>query len=190
MFSSDQLDAIRHAQEILQQAGLQRTDILEVDSPVPIQTFPSLNYTSPHAVIFTPEELRQGKGRVTTRSQVQGLVDHPIGAVLEFPETGSDMGIAIGHRFRVSTPDFVNPKNNILYSLGGKRSIHRGVRCFLLLDKTTGDPVSRSFRQSLLIQDSCVQASFSIIATQCHWRIIHEDFGFLLRATRTRLFLC
>lgn len=143
MYTDEELDAIHCAQEVLRQAGLQLTDIFARNPSVNDSQTPLFDYIAPKARLFTEDELKSGVGRVTRQSHIDGIVDHPIGAVLEFPETGDRMGMAIGHRFKLDLKyphQIVNPKDNVQYSLGG---IHgqNDVKCLFLRDQRTGDGI-------------------------------------------------
>lgn len=145
MHTETQRNAISRAQEVLRQAGLQFTDILidhssTNNSSLPFK--PLLHYVTPRPILFTQDELEDGKGRITVKSGINAIVDHPPGAIVEFPETGDSMDMAIGHRFRICPEKFIHPKDNIQYSLGGTHGSHSDVRCFYLHDKDTSEAVA------------------------------------------------
>lgn len=146
MHTEEQLDAIRRAQDVLREAGLQPTDILASSFCKPFFPNDSIIYTPSKAILFTQNELQNHEGRLTRQSYIHAIVDHPLNAILEFPESGHEMDLAVGHRFRINPKEaenrktFVSPQSNIQYSMFGI-SIHRDVRCLLLKDQTTGEAV-------------------------------------------------
>lgn len=143
MYTDEQLQIISRAQEILQQAGLQPTDILGSKFSPEHDTLPFtclFEYIAPHPTSYTSEEIASKENCVTRQSNICSIVDHPVGALVEFPQSGDQMDMAIGHRFQINPPNFVSPKNNIQYALGSPSS-HSNVTCLLLHDKTAGEPI-------------------------------------------------
>ncbi|KAG1765741.1 hypothetical protein EV702DRAFT_919554, partial [Suillus placidus] len=69
---------------------------------------------------------------------VNAIVEHPCGAIVEYPETGSVMGQAVAHIFPISvncnTHEFDNPKASFQYSLGDGHGGRKNVLCHLLRD--------------------------------------------------------
>lgn len=141
MFTEEQLEAISRAHETLRQVGLGPTDLVGGILPFE-QDFLGciLDYISPKATLYTPEEVAEKKNQLTRQSKIAGIVDHPMGAIVEFPESGDQMDMAIAHRFQIDPEHFINPQHNIQYSLGNP-SLHSNVTCLLLHDQTTGAPV-------------------------------------------------
>ncbi|KAJ7163412.1 hypothetical protein C8R43DRAFT_821316, partial [Mycena crocata] len=74
---------------------------------------------------FTPEEILTGLDQIDQQTTVQRLVDHPIGAIVKYSETGTNSGIAITHRFSVDAEDPSHPKASFQYSLGGSEGGRR-----------------------------------------------------------------
>lgn len=102
------------------------------------------SYVAPKAVYFTENERLDGLHRATRVGYVSALLDHPEGAVVEYPESGKSYGEAIAHRFAISalTPvDFIHPRANIQYSLGGSHGGHKDRECYLIRDPETGKPM-------------------------------------------------
>lgn len=169
MYNEDQQAANCRGQDLFQQAKAHTTNIFTDHSPM----FPTplIPYISPKAVLFTQEELDGGKGHLTRKSYVNGIVDHPLGAIVEFPETGIRMNMAIGHRFEIRPERFVHPKDNIQYSLGGSHSIHYNVKCLHLRDKDTGEAVSCKQRKL-----NCMfQLNYDLYTYLGLYRLFHEE---------------
>jgi len=104
---------------------------------------PLLKYTSPLARFFTSEEILAGKSRLNQKAFVQASIEHPPNAIVEFPQTGSGQSMGIAHIFLVDldAASFHNPRDNIQYSLGEPQGYRHRVKCHLLRDPETGDPV-------------------------------------------------
>lgn len=132
---------------------------LLVDSPLDVSNSPTRNFTitdntlpslntpnfdtlsvSPPPIFFTEEDIFYGRNRLTAKSKVNGIVNHKWDAIIEFPLTGSQPGMAIAHYFPVNPGDYIHPKYNVQYSLGGSHGGHE-VLCHLLRNKETGEPV-------------------------------------------------
>src|SRR5882672_6906832 len=159
--SIEQLGALHQAREILYAAGLlQDVDlhtgsesalhqlqwILDMHlSPDPHPVIKASQYVAPLVTMYTPDEIAAGANHVTWKSYVHGLVEHPFGAIIEYPQTGSDMHEAISHRFCVKPAQdrdsISDPKDYIQYSLGAKKGCHKDVKCALLCDIETWEPV-------------------------------------------------
>ncbi|KAF8587966.1 hypothetical protein K439DRAFT_1280687, partial [Ramaria rubella] len=88
-------------------------------TPVSNPLIQNSQYTPSLAAPFTAKEISAGRNQMTQQGYVQGIIEHPAGAIIEFPQTGSKDGKAIAHRFSVDLKlVFINPKDNIQYSLG------------------------------------------------------------------------
>ncbi|KAG0704065.1 hypothetical protein DFH29DRAFT_997951 [Suillus ampliporus] len=129
-FSDSQHAAILAAQQILENVGLSPRD-LDSPSPSPAPTLLSTPlppppevlsscYQPPPARAFTADELSLKCDQVNRETCVQALVEHPLGAIVEYPETGACEDSSVAHIFNVNpNPDhFINPKLNFQYSLG------------------------------------------------------------------------
>lgn len=151
--SDAQLLAVLEAQKLLDSVGL------SVDSPCDdprfirvsetlLQSFPSLpsapiqcsQYDPPAARIFTASEILSGANKVTRQSSAVSLIDHPLGAMVEYPQTGSAFSEGVAHRFVVDPNTFTHPKDNIQYSKGDTHGAHRNFKCHLLRD-ASDEPV-------------------------------------------------
>lgn len=100
-----------------------------------------VHYISNPPVFFSQSELLAGKGRITLKSHVDGVVNHPLGAIIEYPASGTRDGVAIAHIFEIDPLNFINPKDNIQYSLGGQHSGQSQISCRLLHNKDLSSPV-------------------------------------------------
>ncbi|KAG1727710.1 hypothetical protein EDB19DRAFT_1857471 [Suillus lakei] len=151
-FSDSQHAAILAAQQILENVGLSPRD-LDSPSPSPAPTLPSTllppspevlssRYQPPPAQAFTADELSLKCDRVNRETCVQALIEHPLGAIVEYPETGACEDSSVAHIFNVNpNPDhFINPKLNFQYSLGDGHGGWKNVQCYLLKG-VTGKPV-------------------------------------------------
>ncbi|GJJ11594.1 hypothetical protein Clacol_005829 [Clathrus columnatus] len=161
MYTEEQVEAIHHAHDILQDTGPHPEAILDNNISSSCSSLLStafINYFSPSPTLFNLKE------QLNRLMYVHGIVDHPIGTIVEFPETGHQMDVGITHRFRVNSQNFVNPKDNIQYSLGPPHSIHYDVKCLLLSDKNTGELVL--CKQTKLSCHSIKKCSFNSIGGQ------------------------
>ncbi|KAF8975638.1 hypothetical protein BDQ17DRAFT_1267859 [Cyathus striatus] len=61
--------------------------------------------------------------KITSQLKVERLIDHPLGTILEYPDTASSHYGNVAHRFTVNPHSKYHPRGNIQYSLGG---IHGG----------------------------------------------------------------
>ncbi|KAF8480676.1 hypothetical protein JB92DRAFT_2837564 [Gautieria morchelliformis] len=80
--------------------------------------------------------------RITRKSTVKLVIDHPVHAILEYPQTGTHLGDAVTHWFPIDWSLFIHPKENIQYSLGDAHGSHRDVQCHLLTDDEGGSPMA------------------------------------------------
>ncbi|EJD34664.1 hypothetical protein AURDEDRAFT_176299 [Auricularia subglabra TFB-10046 SS5] len=97
------------------------------------------NYNPPRATRFTAEQLTTDPhaNKCTRELRCSAFVDHELGAVVEFPETGAAVGESVAHRFRVDPDAKYRPHHNFQYSLGSENSGSRGsskqVDCLLIV---------------------------------------------------------
>ncbi|KAJ7234827.1 hypothetical protein C8J57DRAFT_1531331 [Mycena rebaudengoi] len=153
--SSAQLSAVLEAKKILVDVDLTTTnlddsDFLEV-RPVVSQALSATSslsaiqgslYHSPPARAFTAEEIQHDFNCINRQTYVHALLEHPVGAIVEYPETGATAGVRIAHRFSVDPANFSHPKENFQYSLGDSRGGEPYVYCGLLLLGSNGSPTS------------------------------------------------
>lgn len=88
-------------------------------------------YNPPPARNFTAEELVAKKDRVTRKTRASAVVKHPLGSIVETPETGAETNKSVAHVFAVDPGNLVHPKLNFQYSLelGDSQGIRRNVGC-------------------------------------------------------------
>ncbi|KAJ7265241.1 hypothetical protein C8J57DRAFT_1069413, partial [Mycena rebaudengoi] len=96
---------------------------------------------------FTAEEIQRGFNRINRLTYIHALLEHPVGAIVEYPETGETAGVCIAHRFSVDPANLSHPKENFQYSLGDSRWGESDVYCGLLLLGSNGSPASCSHRK-------------------------------------------
>ena len=156
-FSHSQLDTLRAAQAVLAAAGLSPDALSRLSSPsssrsitphppslAPSQSPPDIapchppapavvaaQYEPPRASTFTDADIASGRDKVTREATADRIVEHPLGAIVEYPETGETLGLAIAHIFNVD-PDserFVHPRLNFQYLLGDGHGGRANVTC-------------------------------------------------------------
>jgi len=103
-----------------------------------------LEYNPPSATPFTPQEILDNKSRLTRQAYVHAVIEHPLGAVVQYPETGSEIGYGVAHIFPIDLEarSFINPRSNMQYSLGDPQGYHHNVKCHQLRNAETGEPMS------------------------------------------------
>ncbi|KZV83375.1 hypothetical protein EXIGLDRAFT_843006 [Exidia glandulosa HHB12029] len=94
-------------------------------------------YEPPPARRWTAHELARSKnvGKYTREKRCAAVIDHPLGAIVEYPETGSQLNEAVAHRFQVDPHSAYRPQHSFQYSLSD--SSHGGnpsVNCWLIRD--------------------------------------------------------
>ncbi|KAJ8475498.1 hypothetical protein ONZ45_g15590 [Pleurotus djamor] len=155
--SEAQRKALDDAQKILETVGLSATGLQVLDTATErsqprldmssdgnginlpqehVSLMPQLGYQAPMARLFSPAEKQDKKHHVNRQTKVTHIVDHPLEAVVEYPQTAGNSTDAIAHRYSVDGKPFVHPKGNIQYSLGDSHGGHDNVGCGLLLDGT------------------------------------------------------
>jgi hypothetical protein len=78
---------------------------------------PTYPYCPLAALLFTAEEIRQSLDCINRQTYVHALVEHRLGSIVEYPETGAGKGVVIVHRFSVDPSNFSHPKENFQYSI-------------------------------------------------------------------------
>ncbi|KAG1862305.1 hypothetical protein F4604DRAFT_1657854 [Suillus subluteus] len=102
------------------------------------------HYTPPPARPFTAEDHMQGRHRVTRKTSAHAIVEHPIGAIVEYPQTGRHANESIAHIFHIDPSTFTStlrPKSSFQYSLGDGHGGQIIGKCLMLRD-AGGQPVS------------------------------------------------
>ena len=77
--------------------------------------------------IFTEVEILQHRNQVNRQSYLDALVDHPLGLIVEYSDTGDTADVSVGHMFCVDSTDFHHPKLNIQYSLSDYHGMQQHV---------------------------------------------------------------
>ncbi|KAF9231054.1 hypothetical protein BU15DRAFT_29339, partial [Melanogaster broomeanus] len=95
-------------------------------------------YIPPPARPFTPDELTNHVHKINRNQSVDAIIEHPLGAIVEYPQTGVFPGQAIAHVFTIDPLSFENPKSNFQYSMGGNGG---RLSCCGLLRDDSGEPV-------------------------------------------------
>ncbi|KAF9232988.1 hypothetical protein BU15DRAFT_66970 [Melanogaster broomeanus] len=178
--SNPQLTALHNIQALIQSAGLSPHDLSHIalsPSPSPPApsidddqdrksapmvhslaecsqhpTFTALRYIPPQARFYSLCEIRQGLNRINRKTSASAVVEHPTGAIVEYPQTGAIPGQGIAHIFNVDPTTFspaYHPKASFQYSLGDGHGGHQSVQCLMLRDEQ-GWPV-----QCQVLKTSC-----------------------------------
>ncbi|KAG1841105.1 hypothetical protein DFJ58DRAFT_732557 [Suillus subalutaceus] len=102
------------------------------------------HYTPPPVRPFTAEDHMQGWHCVTHKTSAHAIVEHPIGAIVEYPQTGRHADESIAHIFHIDPSMFtstLHPKSSFQYSLGDGHGGQIIGKCLMLRD-AGGQPVS------------------------------------------------
>ncbi|KAG1825588.1 uncharacterized protein BJ212DRAFT_1474984 [Suillus subaureus] len=122
-----------------------------LSSPPSSSTSPCLTvlgacYNPPAAQPFIPDDWLHKCHHFTRKSTAHASIEHPLGAIVEYPQTGDAPDQSIAHIFNINPSTFhssQHPKANFQYSLG---DVHGGCdvsKCLMLRDGQ-GQPVSCS----------------------------------------------
>lgn len=149
----EQVGALQHARQILDDAGLltpppglndelslasQLREIFDAHlGSTPHPDVLKLHYVAPPATPFTPEEIAAGKTRLTRKAYVHTKVEHPVGAIIEYPQTGAIADEGVAHLCRVDQEYPGQPRANVQFSLGDVQGQSPDVVCHLLRDRQT-----------------------------------------------------
>jgi len=66
------------------------------------------HYTPPPAWPFTVEDHMKGQHHVTHKTSAHAIVEHPIGAIVEYPQTGCHANESITHIFHIEPSTFTS----------------------------------------------------------------------------------
>ncbi|KAG1887408.1 uncharacterized protein F5891DRAFT_967475 [Suillus fuscotomentosus] len=167
-----QRSAVQNAQALLESAGLSPRDLDSVSpspSPTPLSpvhiastplhlstvTAPAIQHACSHPTIstyyippparpFTDEDRVREFHRVTRRTSAHSLVEHPVGAIVEYPQTGQYANESVAHIFHIdptTSKSSLRPQSSFQYSLGDGHGGKTISRCLMLRD-AEGHPVS------------------------------------------------
>ncbi|KAG2110340.1 uncharacterized protein F5147DRAFT_772592 [Suillus discolor] len=101
-------------------------------------------YTPPPAQPFTVEDRLQGRHCVTRKTSAHAIIEHPIGATVEYPQTRRHADESIAHIFHINPSMFTSTlhlKSSFQYSLGDRHGGQIIGKCLMLHD-AGGQPVS------------------------------------------------
>lgn len=179
--SDTQLAAVLHAKKILTDAGLLHveaddttrnedlqnvsqviSELLEGLPGLPSPAVRSYRYVPAAASPFSAEEMNQNIHIINRQTRIHALVDHPIEAIVEYPETGALPGQGVAHRFAVDPDNVYHPKLNVQYSLGDIKGGQANVFCGALLQSNKPGASRVSCRKETI---SC---KLSLAFRQCH----------------------
>ena len=154
--TSPQRRAAAEALNLLRRANVEPESLLHFASEAPTNTTselalnedlepsPSIQKASciPSVATYYSEVERIALcNRVTRKSSVSAIVDHPEGAVVEYPEAGRRPGDSVAHRFTIDPSDYIHPRDNIQFSMGDKHGGRNDVLCLLLKNSITNEPI-------------------------------------------------
>ncbi|KIJ22472.1 hypothetical protein M422DRAFT_277086 [Sphaerobolus stellatus SS14] len=100
---------------------------------------------------FTPKEITEGQNEINQRIVAEGICEHLLGAIVEYLQT-SIKGIA--HQFHIDSKEFIHPKDNLQYSLGGVHGMRHNVQC-PMLPSSIDKPV-----HCKVLKTSCLSVKF------------------------------
>lgn len=147
-FSADQLAAIQDAETLLQNAGISVLSFIQFQThrhhvedhhDGPSDTVRHAQYVSPPATPFTAEDIRIGRHRVTREQTVQAFIEHPYNAIVEFPQSGASSGESVAHRQKIDTNHYMDPRDNVQFSIYKHHSTRKIKGCFMLDPSTEGN---------------------------------------------------
>lgn len=67
-------------------------------------------YNPPPARKFTAEELAAKKDCITRQTRANAIVKHPLGSIVNYPETGVEINDSVAHVFTIDPTNFNHPK--------------------------------------------------------------------------------
>lgn len=105
------------------------------EDPLPLPQVAPASYWPPNARLFTPDEIKEERHKLNKKSRLTRIIEHPLDAVLEYPETTELSSEKIAHVFPIRPDAFRSPHLNIQYSLNFEGSID-DVSCKLLRDES------------------------------------------------------
>ncbi|KAF7374227.1 hypothetical protein MSAN_00305500 [Mycena sanguinolenta] len=162
--SNAQLSAVYEAKKILAEVGLTTVPTTSDDhrnyldvSRIISEALPTSDstcaavsgslYRPLPARPFTEEELQQSLNYINRQTSVHRLVEHPLGAIVKYPETGNSTGVGIAHRFYINARKCYAPHENFQYSLGDSRGGEQDALCGNLLLGRDGTPAFCSHKR-------------------------------------------
>lgn len=125
--------------------------VLSAPSPSP-SPFPSSSpapavlvsrYEAPRSRPFTDNEFKRSAHKAIREKSADRVIEHPLNAIVEYPEMGDGRDITVAHIFNIRPDSFYHPRFNFQYSLGDGHGGRGKVTCKMLWD-ASGKPVKCS----------------------------------------------
>ncbi|KAG9309526.1 hypothetical protein JVU11DRAFT_10503 [Chiua virens] len=124
---------------------------------------------------FTETKRDQGLHKVNHEKVAHHVVEHPRDAIVEYPETGSELGISVAHIFNINPDCFHDPRFNFQYSLGDGHG--RGLR-YCSFRPYIASPHWFVTREEVLLHTTALHAAASSPTDNAHVEVFHKTLGF------------
>ncbi|KDQ25203.1 hypothetical protein PLEOSDRAFT_159859 [Pleurotus ostreatus PC15] len=144
--SAAQQQALQDAHKLLSDAGITTGLLDDIAAPPPSEPsvdsgFLALAYQPTEAIPFSASEISRSMHHLNRQTILTHIVEHPLGAIVEYPQTTANDHEAIVHWFVIDAQCFTHPKGNFQYSLGDSHGGHDNIKCGTLLIDKQGRPV-------------------------------------------------
>ncbi|KAJ8591473.1 hypothetical protein M405DRAFT_735014, partial [Rhizopogon salebrosus TDB-379] len=109
----------------------------------PCPTITGARYIPPPARPFTEDDRKWERHHITCKTSAHAVIEHPVGAIVEYPQTGQLATESVAHIFHVNPSSFshvLHPKSSFQYSLGDGHGGRMIGQCLMLRD-AEGNPV-------------------------------------------------
>ena len=157
MLDTEQTAALLEIQQLILHSGLSADQLSALSPIAPSESSPSPDiylfprppstgsqhpafiastYVPLPACHFIPSEIKEGHHCVNRKTSADAIVEHPKGAIVEYPQTGEFDKQIVTHIFHVDPLSFHQPKSSFQYSLGDGHGSLESVRCFMLRDSS------------------------------------------------------
>lgn len=83
---------------------------------LPLPAIQGYRYRLPAAHHFTCDEIGRGENRVNRLTRLDAIIEHPLGSIVDYPESGSTPRSCIGHRFLVEQYVFASETQYSVFS--------------------------------------------------------------------------
>lgn len=113
-------------------------------SLVPCPAVSYSQYIPPPARKYTPAEIAKSLNRINRRVDAHSWIEHPLDAIVEYPQTGENLGEAVAHFFPIDPMNYVHPKLAFQYLLGDSHGGRKAVQCHLLGGRVKCDVLNTS----------------------------------------------
>lgn len=138
-----------------------------VGNLLPRPPFTLSQYKPPQARPFTSSEIENRAHKLTRETKASRIVQHPIDAIVEYPETGTSGEEIVFHHFAGDPTSDVHPKDNIQYSMGashGSSGTHRKQYCnWLTPNRQPGSQETRCECNEPVVSCSCLLISSAVV---------------------------